>query len=199
MAQTVWVALDHLKDQFLEKFNPISEDDWTIICEGRIGRLRLEGPQGCLDIFVLYLTTGNNAEAKDERAKQARLLARHIAPQSDRLSLVLGDFNFVTEKEDRVSKASGQCSGTYDLQEKELFEDILWKPKGFNELRQPHFTHESGLARSRLDRVYSNHFLVEQLDRFYACYTLPIPANLSAHTAIAFEKTLPREAGPKQT
>lgn len=186
-----------VRDSFLRNFNPTVEGAWSIICPGRIGRLRLEGAQGCLDIYVLYLTTGNSSSDREDRAGQARLFSQHLASQDARLSLVMGDFNFVSSREDRVNTTNGQRTGSGDLTGKDWFEETSWRPNGFHELRQPHFTHQNGLARSRLDRVYSNHFLPDQLDRYYSCYTLPMPPHLSAHVAIAFERRRPRDVGPK--
>ncbi len=109
----------------------------------------------------------------------------------------MGDFNYVDDYADRYTLRSGAWSGAYDNKEASLFADTLFRPHEFKELHQPHFTHKSGLAESKLDRVYSNHFLIDQLDRDYACYTLPTPPTLSAHRAVAFSRRIPREDGKK--
>ena len=47
-----------LKDSFLKHFNPMQKTDWTELAPGRLGRLRLDGPLGRLDLYVVYMHTG---------------------------------------------------------------------------------------------------------------------------------------------
>ena len=187
-----------VKKSFLAHFNPLGPDSWTEISKGRVGRLRLEGPSGDVDLYVTYFDSGATAEIRAARRRLAHTLSANMSPHSRRLSIVMGDFNFVTVKEDRSTLATSQWSGESDLAEAELFDKILWKPHSFHELWQPHKTHQSGLASSRLDRVYSNHHVSDQLDRVYTCCALPPVPNLSAHNPISFARQIPREAGPKQ-
>ncbi len=186
-----------VKDTFLEKFNPGKQSGWVELIPGRLGRLRLEGPLGSLDIYVTYMHTGSNNSDRQDRAHIARVLLQNMASKAERLSLVMGDFNFVTHKSDCMSKHNAEDSGLHDINEATFFEDTLWTPCGFQEIWQPHFTHISGLAYSRLDRIYSNRYLSDQLDRNYCCYVIKVPRGLSAHHAIAFSRQIPREAGPK--
>ena len=65
---------------------------------------------------------------------------------------------------------------------------VLREQKGFQELEQPEFTHENGQAFSRLDRIYSNHELHEQLDRNY-CMHVKSKTKLSDHKAVCFSKS----------
>ena len=83
-----------ISNKFLAKLNPIKEEDWLEIIPGRVARLRLEGPAGNLDIYTTYLTSGNDAEARESRATAAKTMTRTIAPRKERLSLVMADFNF---------------------------------------------------------------------------------------------------------
>ena len=175
-----------ISDDFLRKFNPGVDEDWTEIIPGRIARLRLNGPLGSLDIYTAYLKAGSNQDARQERQVAARLLAHSMAPQKDRLSLVLGDFNYVTASEDRYTKGSLNYSGGPDAKETEYFEKTVWKPFGLHEIQQPLVTHSSASADSRLDRIYSNHYVCDQLDRHYSCYTLPMNKNLSDHSPLCF-------------
>ena len=85
----------------------------------------------------------------------------------------------------------------HDLKEAEYFHDVVWTPHGSQEILQPHSTHVNGMAYSRLDRVYSNHYLSDQLDRNYCCFLVKVPKGLSAHHAIAFARQIPRDVGPK--
>ena len=60
---------------------------------------------------------------------------------------------------------------------------------------QPLLTHNSALARSRLDRVYRNQHLAEQLDRRLVCAASEA-TQLSAHRAISFARRLPQQKDP---
>ena len=55
-------------------------------------------------------------------------------------------------------------------------------------------THSSGLARSRLDRVYSNHHVAEQLDSRLGCACLDWVPQLSHHRPIVFFKLRSRRS-----
>jgi hypothetical protein len=60
-------------------------------------------------------------------------------------------------------------------------------------MHQFQFTYDNASARSRLDRVYSNHHVVDQLDRQYACSAL-LWTRLSAHRPISFSRKKPSRA-----
>ena len=53
-----------IKNRFLEQFDPIKDDDWEEIVEGRIARLTLKGQLGALDIFLVHLTSGSAGKAE---------------------------------------------------------------------------------------------------------------------------------------
>lgn len=53
------------------------------------------------------------------------------------------------------------------------------------------YTHDSGLARSRLDRVYANHHVADHLDKIFTCTALPWTP-LSAHRPLSFSRSTPR-------
>ena len=189
-----------VRDSFLARFKEVQEEDWLEIIPGRVARIRLSGAEGQLDIYSVYMETGASVIAKRCRQKGAQTIANHMAPRSQRLSLITGDFNFVTHPSDRVSLTSGQWSGSEDAKEAEYWNTELWDPSRCSELRQSKFTHCSGLARSRLDRAYSNHHVYDQLDRNYWCHTLPHNPNLSAHCPISFGRRKPHaESAKKQT
>ena len=81
-----------------------------------------------------------------EQAHAHLHLKKHIVNQSSALSIAVGDFNFVTEREDRITTSTGQVSTLSDEKETEWFQEQVWGSHGFHELRQPNFTHTSGLA-----------------------------------------------------
>ena len=97
---------------FLSKFNDVEEDEVENLAAGRVVRLPLRGPQGALDLYVVYMPTGPNTSC--ERIQVMRTIAEHMQPQSKVLSLVLGDFNFATQLRDRWNKVQGQWSGDTD-------------------------------------------------------------------------------------
>ena len=68
----------------------------------------------------------------------------------------------------------------------------------FHELEQPNFTHVNGLARSKLDRVYTNHEVHDQLDRNYECYTMPY-VSCSDHKAVNFSRTTSSTTGRRDS
>ena len=50
------------------KFNAVNKKtDWQIIEKGRAAKLSLNGKQGALDIFVVYLASGATQEDRKER------------------------------------------------------------------------------------------------------------------------------------
>ena len=53
------------------------------------------------------------------------------------------------------------------------------------------FTHQSGLALSRLARIYVNQHTVEQLDRDLKTVALAWQHRLSAHRALSFRRRIP--------
>ena len=181
-----------LSNSFLQNFNPTTDKSWLQIIDGRVARLRLEGTQGCLDVYVLYLQSGNDADDRQARKDAATTIAKHMAPATERLSLVMGDFNFVTQSCDRTSRNNLSDNQDLDIKEAKHFDDTLWSTFHLHELHQPHETHENGRAYSRLDRIYSNHHVLDQLDRIYTCYTLPRNRTLSDHNAICFGRATPK-------
>ena len=101
-----------VKETFLAKFNPVTEDSWEEIEYGRAGVLRLRGPNGALDIFVVYHHTGDSAEAKASRESTRTVLANSIKPQAEALTILMGDFNYVAHRRDRFSKMDADGSDT---------------------------------------------------------------------------------------
>jgi len=101
-----------VKNEFLSKFGCISEHSWKVLEEGRIGCLQLCGPQGSLHLYVVYMATGEGAE--ESRRESQEILARHMASPSSALSILMGDWNYVTTATDRFTKATAEWSGASD-------------------------------------------------------------------------------------
>ena len=55
-----------ITSSFLLRFDPVNEvRDWLAIEEGRVCRLSLSGPHGCLDMFVVYLDPSLSRGARE--------------------------------------------------------------------------------------------------------------------------------------
>ena len=144
-----------------------------------------------MDLYVLYLPTGSEATA--ERAQIMHTINEAVAPRSKVLSLLFGDFNYVECDRDRWNKDQSEWTGKRDANDVKEFENTLHRHQLFHEIHQPAFTHENAMARSRLDRVYSNHFISDQLDRSYTCTALQWTP-LSAHRPISFARNAPKRS-----
>ena len=177
-----------VQESFLANFNPVDERSWQILVPGRVGRLRLAGDRGGLDLYVVYMPSGS--EARRNRIQIMKTIASHVAPREKVVSLLFGDFHFVEFSKDRWNKEQGCWSGSHDAQDAEGFDLTLRRPHHFHEVHQPTLTCDMAQARSRIDRIYSNHFSADQLDRMYTCATQPWTA-LSAHRALTFGRAAP--------
>ncbi len=175
-----------VKDDFLSSFNPVKAHDWEDVEDGRAAVLRLRGPRGCLDVFVLYMDTGSTG-TKGRRATMARLAAA-MQPPDRALTILVGDFNFASKPHDRFNKHTGEWTGAQDAEDQEVFQRIVLDPFELHEWEQEHFTCDTAQARSRLDRVYVNQHLSSQLDRHYSCTPLEWVKHLSAHRPISFAR-----------
>ena len=141
----IWV-----QNSLLEKFDAPDDNNWLEIIPGRVARLRLQGPAGALDIYVVYLQVGGEQEDKRARKQAIRAIAAVLAPREQALSIMVGDWNFVVNKDDRWSKQNGSWAGGTDAAEAREFADNFCRPRNFTECLQPVLTHECGKARSKL-------------------------------------------------
>ena len=182
-----------VQNSLLGMFEETNDDSWFEIIPGRAARLRLQGPLGALDIYVTYMQVGTDQEDKLARKNTINAISMAMAAREQTLSLIMGDWNFVMDKVDRWSKCSGSWSGSGDALEAKAFLDDFVKPHRLHEWLQPAMTHECSLARSKLDRVYSNHSVSDQLDRAYGCVALPWTA-CSAHRPVAFSRKTPEHS-----
>ena len=103
--------------------------------------------------------------------------------------------NWITWKNDRRSVGTMEASGQVNEAEEKHFQRTLSEPFQLNELFQEDWTHKSGLAYSKLDRLYSNNHLVEQIDRSWRTIALDWKSHLSHHRAVGCRKSLPCKSG----
>ena len=61
------------------------------IVPGRVACLTMSGPEGCLDLFVVYLQAGETANDRQERADAMNLLHDRMRPRHTTWTLVGGD------------------------------------------------------------------------------------------------------------
>ena len=131
-----------LHNRFLDKFMS-APPNWVILDPGRLAVLQLKGNSGSLDILVGYFPTGtrrsvaadltpNSTSDDSETAlrRQREALARkirHYMRSSGALIIVAGDFNFVTNKQDRMQLNTGEFSGDKDTAEAKHWDSLFPK------------------------------------------------------------------------
>ena len=111
---------------------------------------------------------------------------------SERTHYIILYVNWVASPKDRISKDFALESRSNDAAEEQHWKHTVAKPFKIHELYQPPLTHSSAIARSRLDRVYWNQHLVDQLAHRLVCAALEA-TQLSAHRAISFARRLPQQ------
>jgi len=163
----------------------VNDTSWKEIDPGRAAKLSLRGPNGALDIYVCYLPTGS--EHEDQKQYVIRRLRESLAPNNSVLSILMGDWNFVMQDEDRICLRTMQFTGGSDRAIARSFQSLL-DEQHLHELEQLAFTHENTTAQSKIDRIYINHHVSEQLDRQFSASTLP-RTRLSTHKPITFART----------
>ena len=179
-----------IRRSFLDLFDTPPSPQLDNIVPGRIGRLRLKGKLGSLDLYSVYLTTG---DAKSERSAQCRALAKALAAPEHALSIIGGDWNFAAESDDRAILESATSSSYRDAAEHKDFRALM-DPKGIFELTQDEFTHRSATGLSKIDRVYSNFGSATQLDHHINCTALQWPEPwVSAHRPLLFSCRAPKD------
>ena len=178
-----------IKNTFLQQFD-LAAPRWIQISPGEAAVLQLAGPNGQLDICSIYFPTGNQARGGNSllqlRSALRMKIAQILRPASLALSLVGGDFNYVTDKVDRWSKSGSDWSSMPDHREETDWASVLEASGQLHELYQPHGTHDNVNARSRLDRVYSSAGVADQLDCHLGCAPLEWCKSLSDHRPVLF-------------
>ena len=173
-----------IEDSFLGLFH---HREWAIVDEGRVAMIRLSGSLGDLDLWVRYL----DSHDQDARSESLCKIAGQFTQPSAALSLMFGDFNFTTDPCDRLNKRTRGWSGDTNATNTKVLLDKVCRPFGLAEWSQPEHTCEIGTARSKIDRVYGNQHLSEQLDRQLECVALNFPYGLSVHRPVAFARRFP--------
>ena len=188
-----------VKDSFLHNFS--EKPIWNPFWPGRAGKLSLRGRAGALDLLVVYYHTGAVVTELDLygvhpdqrvhcsnfpaiRAHLRHRVAQALAPPRAVLTLMAGDFNWVTRDSDRRALPTSLVSGRKDQREEGHFRNIIEQPFNFHELHQPDMTHAAANSRARLDRIYCNHHCSEQLDREIRAVALEWRQDLSHHRAV---------------
>ena len=115
-------------------------------------------------------------------------LANAIAPKLQALTVLGGDFNYVIEDIDRRALTTASTSGRRDHAEESHFQRFVAHPHGLFELYQPEFTFASTCSRSRIDRLYANHHVAEQLDKHMLTAALEWKPEISSHRAVFHAK-----------
>ena len=196
---------------FLQQF-PLSnwEDDdgpWEVIAPGRLAVLRLRGPDGNLDLWVAYMPTGtprvdglgpasssldNDRDIRRQRYDIREAWKNHLSPRSETLSVIMGDFNTVTRAVDRWGGSEASWNGSRDKVEEDHWRTTIADPFGLYELSQDSMTFQypDHSGQSRLDRIYVNQDVTDQLDRRVGCASLEWTLNLSNHRALAFSREI---------
>ena len=77
-------------------------------------------------------------------------IARHIRQVDDALTMLGGDFNYVTSAAARRSLGTMNTSGGRDNGEEQHFGPTVGNRFGLQEMHQEEFTHASAFTRSRL-------------------------------------------------
>ena len=109
--------------------------------------------------------------------------------------MLAADFNYVNAKDDRYNVTTMRATGAGDREDEQHFQRFLASPFSLVEAHQPLFTHkvvtQHGTSMGRLDRIYTNQHVLEQLDRQIRTSALPWQHSLSAHRAISFSRKIP--------
>ena len=197
------------KNDFLALFERVK---FEIIFPGRAAVLRLTGVLGSLDIYSVYFPTGDSSHAEDMleagydpsvrvvsnfelREALRRRLASRMRPRDQTMSVIAGDFNFVTFPTDRICASSSTATGQRDYRDVAQWRKVLELPFGFHDLYQPEPTYASPDSRSRIDRIYSNQHDTEFLDKTFTCTALHWNPALSRHRPLSFRKSVSETRG----
>ncbi len=166
-----------------------SHSEWRELEPGRVGLLRLEGDNGCLDIFCVYL----DPQSHLNRQNSLNIIKNAMRPKSDSLSILTGDFNFVEFADDRWNLSGEEFTGFNNSNKPnaDLFKDVFRDGLDFHEWEQSSFTCDAGGARSKIDRMYINQHVSYQLDHHCSCSALEWDIDLSRHRAISFSRRSP--------
>ena len=137
------------------------------------------GPQGSLQIFAIYFDPSSQSLQKSHIEAIDKVI-------DNRFHVILaGDFNFVEHQTDRFVKQAESSSLGADKTVNTRWQSFLSR-HAIKEWAQPHFTCETGIVLSRIDRIYSNlHLAHRLLDVSYAV-VLDRDPSISCHRPLSF-------------
>lgn len=151
-----------VQPEFLRRFG--EQVGWRVLVPGRAAEWWGSGAEGDISVFAVYFATGAGggvgaadvaASAREARSDMRRVVAARVAPADQRLSIVMGDFNWVADDMGRVSSAGLQPSGSRDRGEERHWAQLLQASR-LTLWRHPAYTHQHQGILSRLDRCYCN-------------------------------------------
>ena len=177
-----------VKTSFLSQFDPTGPDNWIEVVPGRAAILQLDGPGGSLDLVTVYLYTG---AARPQRREVMHKLRRALRPQSRALTVLIGDWNFVKDPQDRINLRDAEWSHTQDEEEHQEWAEGLFSPMGLREVPQPDLTNRTTIGAARIDRAYQNSHLAEQQFSEWSTTALGWQDRLSTHRPIELARRMP--------
>ena len=128
---------------------------------------------------------------KKQRSRMREIISRRLMDQSYTLSLIGGDFNTVTEEQDRWSEVAKGWTGRRDAKEEAHWKAVVEAPNGLVEIRQGDKTYKGPKARSRLDRAYTNQHRCCQQDMQTGCVALKWPDKISDNRPVVLFRRAP--------
>eukprot|EP00959_Pyramimonas_sp_CCMP1952_P236079 4933990-Pyramimonas_sp.AAC.1 len=160
-----------LHDRFLSNFT--EPPRWTVIWPGRAAVLSQRGRCGALDLVVAYFPTGSEVHDADLfgavrdqlpdspgfpdlREHLRARLSHHVAPATQALTILGGDFNWVPSAADRRATSTANATGRRDDREERHFQSLIGRPFELQEMYQSAMTCAMASSRARLDRFYCN-------------------------------------------
>ena len=185
-----------IRSTFLDQFWEPAGESLLEVVPGRAAILRLDGPSGSIDIGVVYLPTG---AAKGDRDRIQTALAKALRPAQRALTVLVGDWNFVRETEDRMNLADAGWTGQADITEHDQWTEAVFHPFSFYEAWQAEMTHRTTLGTSRLDRAYVNGHSAEQQYAAWGTTALAWCPHLSTHRPLEVARRMPGPVDQRRT
>ena len=185
-----------VQSRFLQSF--AAKPKWKVFSKGRLARLEFSGAAGRLHVYAIYLSPDSPEERDAQIMQLASILDRTVH------NMIAGDFNFVSNDCDRMSKVDGESrSNAADNRNAMTWQRMLHEG-GLQEFQQSEFTCENSYGWSKIDRIYTNLHVADLCSMQCSCNLLMHPRHLSDHrpvsVSIAFnkrrnkQKTIPRWA-----
>ena len=187
-------------ESFLGRFDPISKENehrhWRHLEQGRVAKLKLTGPEGNLDLMVVYLQSGQH---KADREHSRRQMMANITGRDKALTIIGGDFNYAPDATARAYIHSEVDNQEENRQKEEReFQDTVLRMNGMYEAEQNEYTHHHSGSFARLDRWYLNAHVSEQLDRQLVCYVQAWAGHLSDHRTVVLKRASAKQEGAKK-